>query len=296
LTGVIFLFAGFAKAVEPQGFLRHLRRLRLVSPSLLTLAVIGIPALQCFQGAALVLGLGFGWLLPCSILLLFALAGLTLWSTSAGRVEDCGCYNNFLALSPLQSVLLDTLYAAFLALGMLGGAGLRSTPWRWWLATALAIIGGLVASYALYHFRKTSNSLFALQPLKVGRHWKGKWLGSELLSVITEGERIIAFLGADCALCSKWIPILNMIHQRQGLPGILGVFPASQERPMHLTEIRFPIVTASPWTIAQLTRGMTPTVVVLVNGIIREVWIGTMSPSFLKRVREEMFAARPRAL
>lgn len=291
LVGVMFLFAGFTKAVEPQGFLRHLRRLRLVPPKMLNLTVVVFSALQCFQGAALVLGVGYGWLLPCSLLLLILLAGLTFWSVTTGRVEDCGCYNNFLALSPQESLLLDVLYAALLALGMLGGVESRSAPWMWWAATATGTIGGLVAFLSLSHFRKTGRTLLALQPLKAGRRWKGKWPGSEPAPAIDHEERIIAFLGAGCASCKKWIPVLNMVHQRQGLPNVLGVLPASQET--HLAEARFPIVAAKPWRMAQLTRGVTPTAVVLADGVIREVWIGTMSPAFVKRVREEMFATRP---
>ena len=288
LTGIVFLFAGFAKAVEPQGFLRHLRRLRLISPNHLTPAVVGIPAIQCFQGAALILGIGYSWLLPLSLVLVIALAGLTFWSTTTGRVEDCGCYNNFLAISPQQSLLLDAVYAVLLALGMLGGAEPRSAHWKWWAAMVMAVAGGAVAWCALQHFRKTGGSLFALHPLRIGRRWKGTWIGSEVPSEVIIGERIIAFLGPNCGMCRKWIPVLNMIHQRPGLPGILGVFPGAQESQGYLAEIRFPIVRASHWSITRLTRGVTPTAVVLVNGIIHEVWIGTIPSSFLERIRQEM--------
>jgi hypothetical protein len=278
-----------AKALEPDYFVRHLKNLGLLPKSLLLPAALAVISFQCGLGVALLLHLWPARTLPFAILLLLGLGMVGYWSTATGRTADCGCYNGLFTLSPLQSLVLDTLYAVLLGLSWWWSAP-DAEPAFWKVAVALVVAAGS-GSLALGLFRYSQlhgTPLVELTPIRVGRRWNPSWLPDVAAG---EGEILIVFLGANCVHCMRWIKVLNTIHACPRLPEVRGIVAISPDRlPEYLERVGgcFPTVAVSTWVAARLSRSITPMAVLVREGVIREKWIRSMPKPFIERVREEV--------
>jgi hypothetical protein len=290
LVGVVLVFAGLTKALDPSHFVHHLKDLRLLPAGLLFPAALVVISLQCGLGAALVLHVWLAWLLPAAAVFLLALAALGYWSTATRRAMDCGCYNGLLTFSPLQSLLLDSSYATLLVLAWWWAPADGTRPWTVSAALLAAAGGGLLACGISRYSARHGKPLFELTPLKVGRRWNPRWLQGRLDPSATGGEKLVVFLGPNCSHCKKWIKALNTIHWLPGFPEVQGVVALSPERVPHFLEqddIRFPVVSVTPWVSARLSRGITPTAALVANGIIQDKWVRAMPKAFTDRLRAE---------
>lgn len=290
LVGAVLAFAGLAKALEPEHFVRHLKNLGLLPVRLLVPVALAVISLQCGLGAALLLRLRPDWFLPAAMVLLLGLAGLGYWSTATGRTADCGCYNGLLTFSPLQSLSLDAGYASLLGFAWWQGAPPEPRLWTLALVLVAALGGGAVAFGLLGHSARHGKPLLDLTPMKVGRRWKPSWLpsGAELPG---ERETLVVFLGANCSHCMQWIKVLNRVHQIPGLPSVQGVVALRPDRLadyLSRSGARFPVAPITPWAAARLSRSITPTAVLIRDGVIREKWIRSMPKPFVERVRAEV--------
>src|SRR5215471_13527949 len=147
LVGLVFLGTGTLKALDSVRFFGQLRRYRLLPPALALPAALLFIAVECALGTALVLGLSL-WLLPAAALMLVAFAALTAWATSTGRVEDCGCYGGLVMLTPAQSLALDGVYVALLAVAWyLAPGDPGATGALGWLVVAATFAAALIASW-----------------------------------------------------------------------------------------------------------------------------------------------------
>lgn len=287
LVGAVLAFAGLAKALEPEHFVRHLKNLGLLPGRLLMPAALAVISLQCGLGTALLLRLRPDWLLPAAMVLLLGLAALGYWSTATGRTADCGCYNGLLTFSPLQSLSLDAGYASLLGFAWWWGAPVVE-PGFWAVALALlaALGGGAVAFWLLDHSSRHGKPLLDLTPMRAGRRWQAHWLPDAGLP--EEGETLVVFLGANCSHCMQWIKVLNRVHQLPGLPSVQGVVTLRSDRLadyLSRSGVRFPLAPITPWAAARLSRSITPTAVLVQGGVIREKWVRSMPKSFIERVR-----------
>ncbi len=116
IVGAVFLGTGIVKALASQEFITQVFRYRLLSPLLVPFVAIAFIGLECAWGLGLILNEFPNYLIPGSIILIFCLSILTIWSTSTGPTEDCGCYGGLLVITPTQSVLLNLGYIALLGL------------------------------------------------------------------------------------------------------------------------------------------------------------------------------------
>lgn len=291
-VGAVLTFAGLAKALEPEHFVRHLKNLRLLPEALLQPAALVMIVLQAGLGLALLLRLWPAVVLPAAMVLLLALAVLGYWSTATGRTADCGCYNGLLTFSPLQSLLLDAGYAALLGFSWWSGVPAAGPGgWRGAAALLVAVGSGGLAFGLLRYSARHGRPLFETSPTRVGRRWRPSWLPPGAYLAAEAGETLIVFLGANCSHCMKWIKILNTVHALPNLPSVQGVVTVPEhglEDYRARTGVRFPVVAVSPWAAARLSRSITPTAVIVRDGIIREKWVRSMPKAFTDRLRAEM--------
>jgi hypothetical protein len=298
-VGAVLAFAGLVKALEPDHFVRHLRNLRLLPDRLLLPAALTLVSLQCGLGVALVLRLWPAVLLPAAMALLLGLAVLGYWSTATGRTADCGCYNGLLTFSPLQSLLLDAGYASLLGFSWRWkGPATGPVPWEAAAALLAALGGGGLAFRLLNHSARYGKPLLDLTPMKVGRRWRTRWLPADAGLPPGEGETLVVFLGANCSHCMQWIKVLNRVHQLSGLPSVQGVVTLRPDRlKEYLSRVGagFPVAPITPWAAARLSRSITPTAVLVRDGVIREKWVRSMPKPFIERLRAEVPRAAAQA-
>ena len=290
LVGLVFLGTGTLKALDSIRFFEQLRRYRLLPPAWAVPAALLFIALECALGIALVLGLSL-WLLPAAALVLIAFAALTAWATSTGRVEDCGCYGGLVMLTPAQSLALDGVYVALLAVAWyLAPRDPGPAAALWWLVVAVVFVAAGVASW-----RSLRAPLVDLGLLRVGRAWRRGWL-KQYARDVTQGAHFVVFLSRDCPYCKRWVPLLNVIEVQPDLPSVVAIMSLDDdERKGFLAEhlIKFP-VTFMPQSLVSLMVNAYPTAALVENGRVTGKWIGEMPEQYLTRVRHFTEAIAPK--
>jgi hypothetical protein len=281
-VGVVFLATGTLKLLDAYSFLKHVDQYRLIPPRLVGLAAVLFIGLELALGAALLLGIS-GPLLPGAMLLFVFFAALTIWGTSTGRVEDCGCYGGYLLLTPWQSVALDGGYLILLSLSwyLRPAADSAIGPlWKWAIFFAVLVAG------AGFSIRSARKPLFRFRFLKEGKAWNPGWLKNSPRD-LGSGSHFLVFLSKDCPHCKRWVPLLNVLEVQPDLPGVMGIMSLNDaQRQQFLSEhmIRFPIIRMHKGLLSLLARAV-PTAVLLENGIIARHWEGEMPESYLERIR-----------
>jgi hypothetical protein len=280
LVGLVFLLSGALKALDAGAFLKQVRRYRLLPRGWEQPASLTFIGLECGLGAALLTG----WppALPVAAVVLVFFAALTAWGTSSGRVEDCGCYGGLVLLTPAQSIALDGVYIALLAVSWVLGPAV-SMP-LWWRAGAVAAV--VVAGIAMAA-RSVEKPIADLALLRVSRPWRRNWLkGYE--RDLSRGAHFVVFLSRDCPYCKRWVPLLNVIEVRPEMPSVVGVMSLQGEQlegflGEHL--IRFPIA-HMPQSLVSLMVNAYPTAALVEDGRIRQKWVGEMPKDYLEKVRQ----------
>ncbi len=282
LVGGVLVTTGILKLLDAGSFVGHVDRYGIIPRALLIWASAFFVGFELALGAALLLGISSA-LLPVSVLLFLFFAGLTIWGTSTGRVDDCGCYGGFLLLTPWQSLALDGVYLLLLAAAWYlrpPGASAVGPMWKW--AAAIAVL----AAGTAFSLRSVQRPLFRFRFLREGMPWNPRWLKSSPRDLRT-GSHFLVFLSKDCPHCKRWVPLLNVLEVQPDLPGVIGVMSLNdREKEQFLSEhmIRFPIVRMHQGLISLLARAV-PTAVLLENGAIVRHWEGEMPESYLERIR-----------
>lgn len=121
LTGALFIFSGLIKANDPLGFGYKLEEYFVVFGTefmapLATGMAIAICVLEVVLGVALWMGWKakavLGWLLAMILFFTF----LTFYSAWFNKVTDCGCFGDFLHLTPWQSFSKDVVLLVMIVL------------------------------------------------------------------------------------------------------------------------------------------------------------------------------------
>src|SRR5262245_40890559 len=147
LVGIVFLVTGGLKALDSARFMQQVRRFQLLPPACVRPATVFVIVMECALGAALLIQLS-PWLYPLTAAVLACFLVLTAWGVRSRRIEDCGCYGGLLMLTPAQSLALDALYLALIAVAwLLAPAAEPIVAWKA-IVIVVASLAALAASLA----------------------------------------------------------------------------------------------------------------------------------------------------
>lgn len=112
LVGLLFIFSGFIKANDPLGFAYKLDEyFAIFRMSFLEPYTVGIAILICifeiFLGICLLLGVCRLFTVWMLLLMIVFFTFLTFYSAWFNKVTDCGCFGDFLKLTPWTSFWKD---------------------------------------------------------------------------------------------------------------------------------------------------------------------------------------------
>lgn len=282
IVGVILLLAGVVKVLDSKKFTELLLRYGLPLRFASQLATILI-GLECAWGTALIVQVFPRYLSIGTIALLLVLSGLTLWATSVGRTEDCGCYGDVLIITPKQSVLLNLGYCLLLTPLLLADDLLANSAvgWQWVVILSALMIGSVLS------WQSRNKPLIDLSRLQVGKRWQSRWLSNQSQRLL-EGSHFVVFLGKDCPFCKEWIPLLNVMKIRTDLPGVTGVMAATAEEIEAFASqysVQFPLVSMNKILFQHMVSGV-PTGVLLEDGVIVNKLVGEMPKELSDRIKQ----------
>jgi uncharacterized membrane protein YphA (DoxX/SURF4 family) len=91
VLGVVFVYAGFIKLIEPKAFAASISQYDIVPQILLAPAAIGLPALELLAGLALVMNIRGSLTVIFSLLFLFV--SVLGYGILNNLNVDCGCFS-----------------------------------------------------------------------------------------------------------------------------------------------------------------------------------------------------------
>lgn len=285
VVGLVFLLTGFMKVVEPRGFVDHLQSLELVPPKHFRRLLFVSITHEVGLGVALVSGCAPYVSIPLAIATLVVLTTVTLRAARAGKIEDCGCYQGMIELTPRQSALLNIGYVVALA-----SALPFASPFGHWISAALVVIAVVGTPFVLreslgrlVQMRAPILDLGAVRP---GRRFGAGWLPGAPVD-LSEGERLVVFLGVGCPMCKPWLPVLRALNQsNQGMPvvGVLAGDASAVIAFMMEYQVELPLVVIGRGRFNRLVRG-TPIAAHLVDGRIEHRYVGFLPREVALRAR-----------
>lgn len=159
ITGVVFIFSGFVKVVDPLGsaykFTDYFVAMRL---NFLIDFSLPFSVLMCTAELLIGLMLLFN-LLPkiaswCLLLFMVMFTPLTLWLAAANPVQDCGCFGDALILSNWATFgknLVLLALAVFVFIYRKKFSPLFAKPAQWGISVAFGMLGLAICFYALMY-------------------------------------------------------------------------------------------------------------------------------------------------
>ncbi len=116
IVGVLFIFSGFVKMVDPLGFSYKLEEylgpavfdIEFLAPHSLILAVV-LVIFELLLGVMLLLGYAINFTRWALLLMIVFFTFLTFYSAYFNKVTDCGCFGDAIPLNPWQSFIKDVI-------------------------------------------------------------------------------------------------------------------------------------------------------------------------------------------
>ena len=114
--GAVFLLSGGSKIVDTHAFAATIRDFGFFSEEIITLASVGVPAVEMVAGTLLMLGLWMrtSCILVISLLSLFIL--IIIPNVAVGNVTPCGCFGSLIERSTDASLLIQDAILLTMAL------------------------------------------------------------------------------------------------------------------------------------------------------------------------------------
>lgn len=182
IVGLIFIFSGFVKAVDPLGsnykFIDYFDAFSMpwLEPIALPLAFV-LSGLEFTIGLCLVLSIRNNLANWSALLFMIFFTPLTLWLAFSDPVHDCGCFGDAIILTNWQTFYKNVIILALIIISFRKRK--EFTPWiktsiEWILTISIAMLITLFSFYNLWHL-----PVMDFRPYKVGTHIPDKMIVPE---------------------------------------------------------------------------------------------------------------------
>jgi uncharacterized membrane protein YphA (DoxX/SURF4 family)/peroxiredoxin len=116
LVGILFVFSGFVKLIDPLGFSYKLKEyfseavldIPFLQPYTLLLSIF-VVIFEILVGIALIIGFKIKFTRWLLLLMILFFTFLTFYSAYFNKVTDCGCFGDAISLTPWQSFTKDII-------------------------------------------------------------------------------------------------------------------------------------------------------------------------------------------
>jgi uncharacterized membrane protein YphA (DoxX/SURF4 family) len=179
LAGLIFIFSGFVKAVDPLGstykFIDYFHAFNMpwLEPTAFPLS-IALSSSEFLIGVCLLLFIQNRWATWGALLFMIFFTPLTLWLALTNPVHDCGCFGDAIILTNWQTFYKNIFISAFVIISFI----YRNSLTGWlklkteWLITAIIAI--LITGFSWYNYQYLP--VLDFRPYKIGTHIPDKMM------------------------------------------------------------------------------------------------------------------------
>ena len=203
LAGLVFIFSGFVKAIDPLGstykFIDYFHAFNIawLEPAAFPLS-IALSSAEFLIGVCLLLFIQNKWATLTALLFMAFFTPLTLWLALKNPVHDCGCFGDAIILTNWQTFYKNILISAFVVISFL----YRNSLAGWmkirteWLIAAITTI--LITGFSWFNYQHLP--VLDFRPYKIGTHIPDKMIIPE---------------GAPANIYEQYFTLLDTISGKQ---------------------------------------------------------------------------------
>jgi len=173
VIGLLFVFSGFSKAIDPVGFgfviTEYLKALGLdfFTPLALMGGVV-LPAFEFLLGVSLLVGLQVRLTAFLSMLFMVFFTLFTFWTALANPVQHCGCFGDAVRLSNWETFIKNLIFTPFTLFLVWQRKRFLPVSLKIWTWGAMAMFGLVSILLSVHCYRHLP--LIDFTGFKVGNH------------------------------------------------------------------------------------------------------------------------------
>lgn len=157
LVGALFIFSGIIKLNDPLGvsyklqeyFSPEVLNMPYFEPYALIIAIL-IVVLEVVLGVFLLIGYKRKFTVWSLFAVIVFFTFLTFYAWFFDKVKDCGCFGDFLAMTPLESFIKDLVLLAFIIVLLFGINNIKPVFSKF-VTTLVALLGFVISLWFGYH-------------------------------------------------------------------------------------------------------------------------------------------------
>ncbi|MDO5654694.1 MAG: DoxX family protein [Flavobacteriaceae bacterium] len=175
IVGLLFIFSGLVKTIDPIGFSIKLEEYFSPSvfdlPFLMNLALplaIFFVIFEVVLGVLLILGIYKRFTLWSLLILIIFFSFLTFYSAYFNKVTDCGCFGDAIKLTPWESFFKDIILLVMIVVLWFGQKFIKPLfvkSFATYITLAVFLICAYIAFHGIYHL-----PLIDFRPYAVGKN------------------------------------------------------------------------------------------------------------------------------
>lgn len=171
IFGLVFIFSGFVKGIDPWGFeyklLDYLQSMNLAGLGFLaTLGSWGLPFAEFFIGASILLCVRIRLTSLLGLLFMAIFTPLTLYVALANPVTDCGCFGDALVITNWQTFFKNVLLSAMIILVYINRTKIKPVILGKLRYYRITIITCIYIGFVTWSYRH--DPVFDFRPYKIG--------------------------------------------------------------------------------------------------------------------------------
>ena len=175
LLGVVFIFSGVVKAIDPLGTVYkiedYLKAFGGFFTDLLPLAEVaawGLIVLELLLGVCMLLNVRTQWTSWIALLFYCVMTPLTLYIALTNPVSDCGCFGDAIVLTNWQTFWKNVILIILAIILIVLRKSVREL-WQAWMEGVIALVTILLA-IAFMAWTKNHLPIKDFRPYKIGNH------------------------------------------------------------------------------------------------------------------------------
>lgn len=286
--GLFFVASAASKAVDIEAFAVQISLYGVIkAPSLVTAAAYCTLTIETLLGAAFLAGWRLrGLTYAAAAVLTIVFSGLIAFAWRYKGLEDCGCFGDYIKMTPAQSLLKNLVLLIVLAVAWYGTRGISAAvasadaTKKGRLRLAAALVGmALVVTCGLAGNRTDDSGTPRLIPIQVEdkdrpfQKFQFEIDGQRFN--LGEGAYLVAMLNATCDHCRASVETLNDFFLMPELPELVALMLGSDEELEEfrlVTQPLFPIQPIKPLDFFEFIEKAPPRLIVVRDGRRTHAW------------------------
>lgn len=275
LIGGTFVLSGISKLFPIEPFEVVFVELGVTNWVLAPFLARIIIAFEIFIGIAIIINLwgkNLIYYLAQASLLIFSGYLIFLLFTK-GNTEDCGCFGQLIAFTPLQSLVKNIFLMVLLLI----------IPKKDWLPKKwLFILGLLIISFvATFLLNRVGLQNVPSKSLNKKVDWSGlpqSIYNTDLSINVASGNNILVFFSANCHHCKSAAHKLSFLNKAQNVSNVYVVIATKKTTTLDAfieeTNLNYPILWMTDNTFFKYSGGTLPSIYYVEEGVVRKKWTG----------------------